>query len=93
MTYSDPHVPTLPRMRHHTLRQDSRTLTPDFLESQDCVLLITDHSAFDYDFIVQNSRLFVDTRNATAGCEAGDCRIVKASRPVAQASACARITS
>jgi UDP-N-acetyl-D-glucosamine dehydrogenase len=78
VTYSDPHVPTLPRMRHHTLRQDSRTLTPDFLDSQDCVLLITDHSAFDYDFIVQNSRLFVDTRNAAAGCEAGDCRIVKA---------------
>jgi UDP-N-acetyl-D-glucosamine dehydrogenase len=78
VTYSDPHVPTLPRMRHHTLRQDSRTLTPEFLESQDCVLLVTDHSAFDYDFIVQNSRLFVDTRNATAGCDAGGCRIVKA---------------
>jgi UDP-N-acetyl-D-glucosamine dehydrogenase len=78
VTYSDPHVPTLPRMRQHTMRLDSQPLTADFLARQDCVLLATDHSAFDYDFIVQHSRLVVDTRNATAGVEPGDCRIVKA---------------
>ncbi len=78
VTYSDPHVPTLPPMRHHAVRLDSQSLTAEFLARQDCVLLVTDHSAFDCDFIVRHSRLVVDTRNATAGVEAGDCRIVKA---------------
>ena len=78
VNYSDPHVPELPRMRHHSLRLESQPLTPEFLEEQDCLLLVTDHSAFDYDFIAAHSRLLVDTRNAAAGCEAGDCRIVKA---------------
>ncbi len=78
VSYSDPHVPTLPPMRHHAVRLDSLPLTAEFLARQDCVLLVTDHSAFDCDFIVRHSRLVVDTRNATAGVEAGDCRIVKA---------------
>ena len=79
VTYNDPHVPVLPRMRRHPLlRLESRPLTPEFLARQDCVLLITDHSAYDYDFIVRHSRLLVDTRNAAVNCEPGDCRIVKA---------------
>ncbi len=78
VTYSDPHVPTLPHMRHHAVRLDSQPLTAELLARQDCVLLVTDHSAFDCDFIVRHSRLVVDTRNATAGIEPGDCRIVKA---------------
>ena len=78
VSYSDPHVPTLPRMRRHAVRLDSQPLTAEFLARQDCVLLVTDHSAFDYDFIVRHSRLVVDTRNATAGVEPGGCRIVKA---------------
>ncbi|HVS37045.1 MAG TPA: nucleotide sugar dehydrogenase [Gemmataceae bacterium] len=78
VTYSDPHVRTLPRMRRHAVRMDSQPLTAEFLARQDCVLLVTDHSAFDWDFIVRHSRLLVDTRNAAAGVEAGQCRIVKA---------------
>src|SRR5207248_9354379 len=78
VSYSDPHVPTLPRMRRHSLRLDSQPLTAEFLARQDCVLLVTDHSAFDCDFIVRHSQVVVDTRNATAGIEPGDCRIVKA---------------
>jgi UDP-N-acetyl-D-glucosamine dehydrogenase len=77
VSYSDPHVPSLPRMRHHELRMDSASLTRDFLSSQDCVLIVTDHSRFDYDFIVANARLVVDTRNATSG-HSGRARIVKA---------------
>jgi UDP-N-acetyl-D-glucosamine dehydrogenase len=78
VTYSDPHVPTLPRMRRHSVRMNSQLLTADFLAQQDCALLVTDHSAFNYDFIIRHSRLVVDTRNATAGVETGECRIVKA---------------
>jgi UDP-N-acetyl-D-glucosamine dehydrogenase len=77
ISYSDPHVPTLPRMRHHTLRMSSTPLTREFLAGQDCVLIVTDHARFDYDMIVENARLVVDTRNAVAGRD-GRARIVKA---------------
>ena len=70
LTYSDPHVPHLPSMRHYELpSMDSQTLTPEFLASQDAVLIATDHTAFDYEAIVEHSALVVDTRNATAGVE------------------------
>jgi len=67
MSYHDPHVPTLPRMRHHKLRLDSQELTPEFLRSRDCVVVVTDHSVFNFPWIVRHTRLIVDTRNATAG--------------------------
>jgi UDP-N-acetyl-D-glucosamine dehydrogenase len=78
VAYNDPHVPALPRMRHHKLRLDSQPLTPELLGGQDCVVLVTDHSRYDYDFIAGHCRLLVDTRNATAGCAAPRARIVKA---------------
>lgn len=67
LTYNDPHVPALPSMRHHDLPElESQNLTPEFLAMQDCVLIATDHSAYDYDMIVASSQLVIDTRNATA---------------------------
>src|SRR5262249_23496502 len=79
LSYSDPHVPALPRMRHHRLGgMESQPLTPALLAEQDCVLLVTDHSAFDYDAVVRHARLLVDTRNAAAGRGPGRCRVVKA---------------
>ncbi|WP_182868668.1 nucleotide sugar dehydrogenase [Rhodopirellula sp. JC639] len=78
LTYSDPHVPHLPSMRHYDLPEMySQTLTPEFLASQDAVLIATDHTAFDYDQIVRHSALVVDTRNATAGVTAHRERIRK----------------
>jgi UDP-N-acetyl-D-glucosamine dehydrogenase len=38
-------------------------LTPESLKSYDCVIIVTDHSAYDPEFIVENSQLIVDTRN------------------------------
>ncbi len=76
--YNDPHVPRLPPMRHHRLRMDSQPLSPEFLAKQDCVLIVTDHSAYDWDLVVENSRLVVDTRNATADLRRARARIVKA---------------
>lgn len=78
VSYNDPHVPVLPRMRHHRLRLNSQVLSPDFLENQDCVVIVTDHSAYDYDAVVRHARLVVDTRNATANCAATGARVVKA---------------
>ncbi|QDS93120.1 UDP-N-acetyl-D-glucosamine 6-dehydrogenase [Roseimaritima multifibrata] len=66
LTYSDPHVPTLPKMRHHDVpAMVSQELTPEFLAQQDCVLIATDHTAFDYEMIVKHAQMVVDTRNAT----------------------------
>lgn len=66
VTYNDPHIPELPRMRHWPhLSMTSSPLTSEFLASQDCVLISTDHSAYDYNFIVAESKLVIDTRNAT----------------------------
>jgi UDP-N-acetyl-D-glucosamine dehydrogenase len=78
VSYNDPHVPTLPAMRHHRVRLDSQPLTPEFLAAQDCVVLVTDHSAYDYAMILRHARLLVDTRNATADCPPSGCRVVKA---------------
>ncbi|MCC6493258.1 MAG: nucleotide sugar dehydrogenase [Pirellulales bacterium] len=79
LTYNDPHVPSLPTMRAHDLpAMDSRELTAEFLAEQDCVLIATDHSAYDYDFIVAHAPLVVDTRNATKQVAAGREKIVKA---------------
>jgi len=72
LTYNDPHVPVLPPMRHHHLPpMSSSELTPEFLAAQDCVLIATDHSAYDYEMIVRHASLVLDTRNATAKVTAG----------------------
>jgi UDP-N-acetyl-D-glucosamine dehydrogenase len=79
LSYSDPHVPHLPKMRHHNVPEmQSTPLTPQFLASQDCVLIATDHTAFDYQMIVEHAPLVIDTRNATAAVSGGRTNIVKA---------------
>jgi UDP-N-acetyl-D-glucosamine dehydrogenase len=78
VNYHDPYIPTLPTMRHHAIRLSSQPLTAAFLRSQDCVVIVTDHDDVDYGFVVANSRLVVDTRNATAGVTSANCQIVKA---------------
>ncbi len=78
LTYSDPHVATLPKMRHYDLPpMTSQTLTPEFLAAQDAVIIATDHSDFDYELIVRHSALVVDTRNATAEVTEGRDKIRK----------------
>ena len=79
LTYNDPHVPVLPKMRHHDLPEmESREITAAYLAEQDCVLIATDHSAYNYDFIVEHTKLVVDTRNATQHVVAGREKIRKA---------------
>jgi len=79
LSYSDPFVPQLPRMRHYQLPQlQSQPLSADYLAAQDCVLIATDHSAFDDEFIVSHSTLIIDTRNATKNVRSNRDRIHKA---------------
>ncbi|RIK79707.1 MAG: nucleotide sugar dehydrogenase [Planctomycetota bacterium] len=78
-SYNDPHVPKLPKMRHWDVPEmHSQELTPEFLAAQDCMLISTDHSAYDYDDIVRHSQLVVDTRNATKNVREGREKIRKA---------------
>jgi len=79
LSYNDPHVPRLPAMRHHDLPDiTSVELTPEYLAGLDCVLIATDHSAYNYDFIVRHAPLVVDTRNATKDVGEGREKIRKA---------------
>ena len=60
VTYTDPHVPSV-RLNGHGL---TSTKLNDNAIIADCVVIVTDHKAFDYDSLVDNAQLIVDTRNA-----------------------------
>ena len=76
--YNDPLIPELPDMRHYDIKMKSIELTPENLAGYDCVLISTDHTAYDWDFIVKHSKLVVDTRNATKNVLECRDKIVKA---------------
>ncbi len=79
LSYSDPHIPHLPKMRHFDVPAlQSQSLTPEYLRGLDCALIATDHTAFDYESIVRHSAIVVDTRNATKEVREGRERIWKA---------------
>jgi UDP-N-acetyl-D-glucosamine dehydrogenase len=79
VSYNDPHIPQLKRMRRYDFSAlKSEPLTADFLTQQDCVVVATAHSSYDFDFIVQHAGLVVDTRNATRNVRQGREKIVKA---------------
>src|SRR5713226_8019813 len=63
--YHDPYFPRVGHGRHYDLEMDRVTL--DNLERYDCVVIVTDHSDYDYQKIVRESQLVIDTRNATRG--------------------------
>ncbi|MFC1735486.1 nucleotide sugar dehydrogenase [Candidatus Hydrogenedentota bacterium] len=76
--YNDPYIPTLPQTRKYDMHMDSVDLTPENLGKYDCAVVITDHSVYDYNMIVEHSRLVVDTRNATSSVTSNRDRIFKA---------------
>jgi UDP-N-acetyl-D-glucosamine dehydrogenase len=77
--YNDPHIPSLPAMRRYpALKRESRELSAEYLGSRDCILIVTDHSSYDWPWIVEHSRLVVDTRNATRGLVVPAGRIIRA---------------
>jgi UDP-N-acetyl-D-glucosamine dehydrogenase len=65
--YNDPFFPRVGSGRKYDLQMESAPLTE--LAVYDCVLIVTDHSSYDYSSIVAESRLVIDTRNATRGIE------------------------
>jgi len=63
--YHDPYFPRLHRTRKYNFGLSAVEPTAQALASYDAVLIATDHSSYDYAAIVRQSRLVVDTRNAT----------------------------
>ena len=62
IAYSDPHIASFPKMREHHFDLQCVELSSEHISSYDCVLLATDHDAFNYDFILEHAQLIVDTR-------------------------------
>lgn len=77
VSYHDPYVPHLRAHEPYNWEMDGVSLSAEKLQEADCVLIATDHSDFDYDWIVENSKIVVDTRNATRGVKNHRDKIVK----------------
>ncbi|MGA9584580.1 MAG: nucleotide sugar dehydrogenase, partial [Terracidiphilus sp.] len=67
VAYNDPYFPTVGQGRHYALNMSNTPLTN--LDQYDAVMIVTDHSSYDYRAIVDQSQLVVDTRNATKGID------------------------
>jgi UDP-N-acetyl-D-glucosamine dehydrogenase len=67
VAYNDPYFPTVGHGRHYDLNMTNTPL--DNLTQYDAVVIVTDHSTYDYKSIVEQSQLVVDTRNATKGID------------------------
>jgi len=76
--YNDPFIPELPSMRMYDVTGKSVDLTKENLAKYDCVLVSTDHSVYDFDFIVEHAQLVVDTRNSTVNVKDKNNKVVKA---------------
>jgi UDP-N-acetyl-D-glucosamine dehydrogenase len=74
LTYNDPYVPML-RLGKNTL--ESVELSQEAIGKQDCVIILTDHSEYDFKQITAAARLLIDTRNATKDLHAFTNHIIK----------------
>ena len=77
MSFHDPHVPIL-RSRHLTREMKSVPLTAEIIREADAVVVLTNHRKVDYEMLVKNARLLVDTRNVTAPWKDSDAPIMQA---------------
>jgi len=78
VSYNDPLIPRLHQTREFDFNQESVELTPTTLSEADAVVIVTDHSCYDYPLIVEQAQLVVDSRNATAEVREGRDNVVLA---------------
>ena len=79
LSYSDPYIPRLHKMRAYDFsHMSSLQLTENVLKDHDIAVITTDHTSFDYQFIVDHATIVVDTRNATRNVKQGRSKIVRA---------------
>ena len=67
VTYNDPWIPKLHATRKYDFQMSSTPITPEVLAEMDAVIIVTDHSDYDFAEIAKHSNLIIDTRNATKG--------------------------
>ena len=86
--YADPHVPVLPA-RAWPGGRELRTvpMTPSALVESDCVVILTEHRAFDFDMVLESAPLIVDTRNAVHGYHPHVFKLGAPNRPAVQPAA------
>lgn len=78
ISYNDPLIARLRPTRKYSFRLESVELTPELLTTFAAVIIVTDHSVYDYGEIVKHAKLIVDTRNATAGLREGLAKVILA---------------
>ena len=78
VSYNDPFIPRMPKLRRHELNLKSAPLAKKIFKAMDAVVIVTDHSKYDYEWIVEHSALVIDTRNATRNVKTQRHKIVKA---------------
>lgn len=76
--YNDPYIPELWHTRKFQFSNKSVELTAQNIKAYDVILISTDHSEYDWDFIVENANIVVDTRNATINVKNHRKKIFKA---------------
>jgi len=67
VAYSDPHIPSFPQKRDYHFDLKSVVLTAETIAEYDCIVLATDHDAFEYSFLQQHASVIVDTRGRLRG--------------------------
>jgi UDP-N-acetyl-D-glucosamine dehydrogenase len=77
VAYHDPHIPELRPQASFRRTARSVPLDDERLQWADAVVITTDHSAVDYDYVANRAHLILDTRNATRRVTAASARIVK----------------
>ena len=75
--YNDPYISATHKQRRYDLQMKSKTLSAEMLKTYDAVLISTNHSDYNYDWIVKYSQLVIDTRNATANVRVGKDKTVR----------------
>ena len=79
VSYNDPFIEQLSPEVHAGIPElESQELTPEFLASQDAVVLVTDHTCYDMSEIVSHANVVIDTRNATRDVTTGREKIYQA---------------
>ena len=77
--YNDPYIPSIPASTRQThLQPVSIPLSEEMLSEYDCAVVITNHGCYDYQMIVNNSNIIVDTRNACVNVIEGKEKVFKA---------------
>lgn len=78
VNYHDSYIPVYPKSRHGDMGLSSIELNESTLKDHDAVLILTDHTDVDYQWVVNNANVVIDTRNATKSVTENRDKIVKA---------------